>query len=46
MNPLIAATGLRAGYATGDVLQEVNIEVSAWRDRRRAGPQRRGQDAR
>ena len=28
MNPLIAATGLRAGYATGDVLQEVNIEVS------------------
>jgi urea ABC transporter ATP-binding protein UrtE len=27
MNPLIAATGLRAGYATGDVLQEVNIEV-------------------
>jgi urea ABC transporter ATP-binding protein UrtE len=29
MNPLIAATGLRAGYATGDVLHEVNIEVSA-----------------
>ena len=29
MNPLIAATGLRAGYATGDVLQDVNIEVSA-----------------
>ena len=28
MNPLIAATGLRAGYATGDVLHEVNIEVS------------------
>ena len=28
MKPLIAATGLRAGYATGDVLQEVNIEVS------------------
>ena len=27
MNPLIAATGLRAGYATGDVLQEVSIEV-------------------
>jgi ABC-type branched-subunit amino acid transport system ATPase component len=27
MNPLIAITGLRAGYATGDVLQEVNIEV-------------------
>jgi branched-chain amino acid transport system ATP-binding protein len=25
---LIAATGLRAGYATGDVLHEVNIEVS------------------
>jgi urea ABC transporter ATP-binding protein UrtE len=29
MNRLIAATGLRAGYATGDVLHEVNIEVSA-----------------
>jgi branched-chain amino acid transport system ATP-binding protein len=29
MNPLIAATGLRAGYATGAVLHEVNIEVSA-----------------
>jgi urea ABC transporter ATP-binding protein UrtE len=29
VNPLIAATGLRAGYATGDVLHEVNIEVSA-----------------
>jgi ABC-type branched-subunit amino acid transport system ATPase component len=28
MNRLIAATGLRAGYATGDVLHEVNIEVS------------------
>jgi urea ABC transporter ATP-binding protein UrtE len=28
MNPLIAATGLRAGYATGDVLQEVSIEVA------------------
>ena len=28
MNPLIAATGLRAGYATGAVLHEVNIEVS------------------
>jgi urea ABC transporter ATP-binding protein UrtE len=27
MKPLIAATGLRAGYATGDVLQEVSIEV-------------------
>jgi urea ABC transporter ATP-binding protein UrtE len=27
MNPLIAATGLRAGYATGDVLQDVSIEV-------------------
>jgi urea ABC transporter ATP-binding protein UrtE len=25
---LIAATGLRAGYATGDVLQEVSIEVA------------------
>jgi urea ABC transporter ATP-binding protein UrtE len=29
MNPLIAATGLRAGYATGDVLQDVSIEVAA-----------------
>ena len=29
MNPLIAATGLRAGYATGDVLQDVSIEVGA-----------------
>jgi urea ABC transporter ATP-binding protein UrtE len=28
MNPLIAATGLRAGYATGDVLQEVSIAVA------------------
>lgn len=28
MNPLIAAAGLRAGYATGDVLQEVSIEVA------------------
>jgi urea ABC transporter ATP-binding protein UrtE len=28
MKPLIAATGLRAGYATGDVLQEVSIEVA------------------
>ena len=28
MNRLIAATGLRAGYAIGDVLHEVNIEVS------------------
>ena len=27
MNPLIAATDLRAGYATGDVLQDVSIEV-------------------
>jgi urea ABC transporter ATP-binding protein UrtE len=27
MNPLIAATELRAGYATGDVLQDVSIEV-------------------
>ena len=27
MSPLIAATGLRAGYATGDVLQDVSIEV-------------------
>jgi urea ABC transporter ATP-binding protein UrtE len=27
MKPLIAATGLRAGYATGDVLQDVSIEV-------------------
>lgn len=27
MNPLIAATDLRAGYATGDVLQDVCIEV-------------------
>ena len=27
MNPLIAATDLRAGYATGDVLQGVSIEV-------------------
>jgi urea ABC transporter ATP-binding protein UrtE len=28
MNPLMAATGLRAGYATGDVLQDVSIEVA------------------
>jgi urea ABC transporter ATP-binding protein UrtE len=28
MNPLIAANGLRAGYATGDVLQDVSIEVA------------------
>jgi len=28
MNRLIAAAGLHAGYATGDVLHEVNIEVS------------------
>jgi urea transport system ATP-binding protein len=28
MNPLIAADGLRAGYATGDVLQDVSIEVA------------------
>src|SRR5580700_6327786 len=27
MNPLIAATDLRAGYATGDVLQDVSVEV-------------------
>ncbi len=27
MSLLIAATGLRAGYATGDVLQDVSIEV-------------------
>ena len=27
MNPLIAATDLSAGYATGDVLQDVSIEV-------------------
>jgi branched-chain amino acid transport system ATP-binding protein len=27
MNPLIATTDLRAGYATGDVLQDVSIEV-------------------
>jgi branched-chain amino acid transport system ATP-binding protein len=27
MKPLIGATGLRAGYATGDVLQDVSIEV-------------------
>jgi urea ABC transporter ATP-binding protein UrtE len=27
MSPLIAATGLRAGYATGDVLQDVSVEV-------------------
>jgi urea transport system ATP-binding protein len=29
MNPLIAANDLRAGYATGDVLQDVSIEVGA-----------------
>jgi urea transport system ATP-binding protein len=28
MNPLMAANGLRAGYATGDVLQDVSIEVA------------------
>jgi urea ABC transporter ATP-binding protein UrtE len=28
MNALIAANGLRAGYATGDVLQDVSIEVA------------------
>jgi branched-chain amino acid transport system ATP-binding protein len=28
MNPLMAADGLRAGYATGDVLQDVSIEVA------------------
>jgi urea ABC transporter ATP-binding protein UrtE len=28
MNQLIAANGLRAGYATGDVLQDVSIEVA------------------
>jgi urea ABC transporter ATP-binding protein UrtE len=27
MNPLIATTALRAGYATGDVLQDVSVEV-------------------
>ena len=27
MDPLIATTMLRAGYATGDVLQDVSIEV-------------------
>ena len=29
MKPLIAATRLRAGYATGDVLQDVSVEVGA-----------------
>jgi urea ABC transporter ATP-binding protein UrtE len=28
MNPLMAANGLRAGYTTGDVLQDVSIEVA------------------
>ncbi|HEV2978689.1 MAG TPA: ATP-binding cassette domain-containing protein, partial [Casimicrobiaceae bacterium] len=27
MTPLIATTALRAGYATGDVLQDVSVEV-------------------
>ena len=44
MNPLIAATGLRAGYATGDVLQEVSIEVGTGEIVGVLGPQRRGQD--
>src|ERR1700733_11055284 len=29
MSSLIATNGLRAGYATGDVLQDVSIEVAA-----------------
>ena len=29
MEPLIATTKLRAGYATGDVLQDVSVEVGA-----------------
>jgi urea ABC transporter ATP-binding protein UrtE len=29
VKPLIAATRLRAGYATGDVLQDVSVEVGA-----------------
>ena len=34
--PILAAEGLRSGYATGDVLQGVGIEVASRRDRRRA----------
>ena len=42
--PILAAEGLRSGYATGDVLQGVGVEVASGRDRGRAGSQRRRQE--